>query len=91
MDYRYQISSVNHQEQPKPDFWPRLRVFAALFNCPAFPYQVPVCHCAPSLPKTSPAAQREDSSHLAEVWAAMHAVDGGNPPGMQRAEGDLDV
>ena len=65
---------------------PGLGLLAVLSNLLAFPYRVPVPHCAPSLPKASPAAQREDSSHLAEVWAMLHAVDGGNPPGMQRAE-----
>lgn len=65
---------------------PGLGFLAALSNLPAFPHQVAVSHCPPSLPKTSPAAQRDLSSRLAEVWVMLHAADRGNPPGTQRAE-----
>lgn len=84
IDTRSPLSTIRNSQNPL--FGRGSGVLAALSNFPAFLYQVPVSHRAPSLPKTSPAAQREDSSHLAEVWAMLHAVDGGNPPGMRRAE-----
>lgn len=83
-DTRYPLLTIKNSQNVLSG--PGLRFSSVLSNLPAFLYEGPVPLCAPSLPKTSPTAQREDSSDLAEVQAMLHAVDGGNPPGMQRAE-----
>lgn len=83
-DTRCPLPTINNSQNLLSG--PGLGFLAALSNLPAFPHQVAVSQCPPSLPKTSPAAQRDVSSHLAEVWVMLNAADRGNPPGTQRAE-----